>query len=113
MDLEAIDAAKKAQESDPNRPGTIAILAAAYLRSGQTAKGQRLFATMLQKQKAGEFPASWIAIAYRGIGDMENALRWLDKAMDERGVVLLSLKEAEAWDPLRSDPRFASLLKRI
>lgn len=110
---EAIGAAKKALESDANRPGPLAVLAVAYTRSGQAAEGRRLLAEMLDKQKRGEFPAARIADAYADLGDKENALYWLEKALEERSSVLLTLKVSEEWDFLRSDPRFSALFQRM
>jgi hypothetical protein len=54
-----------------------------------------------------------IARVYAGLGDNEKALMWLGKAYQERGGSLDYLK-VEPWvDPLRDDPRFQDLLRRM
>jgi TolB-like protein/DNA-binding winged helix-turn-helix (wHTH) protein len=55
----------------------------------------------------------FIAGAYLDLGDKDHALEWLDKAYRERSSVLFSIKVDPTWDPLRSDPRFQDLLRRM
>ena len=46
-------------------------------------------------------------------GDRDNAFRWLEKAYQERDWCILYLKADPVWEPIRSDPRFANLLRRV
>jgi hypothetical protein len=48
-----------------------------------------------------------------GLGNRENALAWLEKEYQEHDDGLLELKEDPIYDPLRSDPRFQDLLRRM
>ena len=50
---------------------------------------------------------------YAGLGDKDQAFAWLEKAYEERSTGLYWLKVDPIWDPLRSDPRFNDLLRRI
>jgi hypothetical protein len=54
-----------------------------------------------------------VAIIYIGLGEKDQALQWLEKAYDERLWEMGMLKVAPVFDPLRSDPRFAVLLRRV
>jgi TolB-like protein/Tfp pilus assembly protein PilF len=54
-----------------------------------------------------------VGLAYAAAGDRDSALNWLEKAVDERAPWLPELKIEPIYDPLRSDPRFAVLLKRV
>lgn len=54
-----------------------------------------------------------IALAYSAASDREAALSWLGKAVDEHAPWVPELKMEPTYDPLRSDPRFAALLKRV
>ena len=47
------------------------------------------------------------------LGDRGRALDWLERAYEEHSWDLVFLKETPAWDPLRSDPRFTELLRRL
>ncbi len=51
--------------------------------------------------------------AHLGMGDKEEALADLDKAYAGHSNVLTTLKVEPAFDPLRSDPRFQDLLRRV
>jgi hypothetical protein len=52
------------------------------------------------------------ALAYLGLGDKERCFSWLEKAYQEKSTIIFSMKIDPIWDPLRSDPRFADLLRR-
>ncbi len=47
------------------------------------------------------------------IGETEEAMTWLERAYGERDPLLLVIKTDPLLDPLRSDPRFQDLLRRI
>ncbi len=47
------------------------------------------------------------------IGETEQAMTWLERAYEERAPTLLMAKVDPILDPLRSDPRFQDLLRRI
>lgn len=55
----------------------------------------------------------FIAGTYITLGDKDHAFEWLDKAYQERSPVLFAIKVDPSWDPLRSDPRFQDLLRRM
>ena len=55
-----------------------------------------------------------IATIYIGLGEKEAALTWLEHAYERRDVHLLSfLKVSDIYDPLRDEPRFKALLKKM
>jgi serine/threonine protein kinase/Tfp pilus assembly protein PilF len=54
-----------------------------------------------------------IAAIYTGLGETDQAIEWLEKAYEERSILLLYLNIESLWDPLRSDPRFQDLLRRM
>jgi hypothetical protein len=58
-------------------------------------------------------PAFSFAVIYLGLGEKDQAFAWLEKAYEDRSSLILFLKGDPIWDPLRSDPRFADLLRRI
>ncbi len=57
--------------------------------------------------------AYWIASESARIGETEEAMTWLERAYEERQPLLLLVKTGANMDPLRSDPRFHDLLRRI
>lgn len=54
-----------------------------------------------------------IAITYAGLGEFDEAFKWLEKAYKDRNNWLVWLKADPRLDPLRDDPRFTSLLQRV
>lgn len=54
-----------------------------------------------------------IAMLYASAGDHENALRWLDRAYRDHAFGLIFANLAPAYDPLRDDPRFQDLMRRV
>lgn len=63
----------------------------------------------------GQNPRAYYTIAgvYAGLGDKEHTIGWLEKAYEVRHELLIYLKADPRFDPLRSDPRFHDLLRRI
>jgi hypothetical protein len=54
-----------------------------------------------------------IATVYAGLGDRDKAFEWLEKAYQERSPRLTWLKVEPMLDSIRSDPRYADLLRRM
>jgi tetratricopeptide (TPR) repeat protein len=68
----------------------------------------------LQAQdKAGHSSAYNISDAYADLGEKDQAFQWLNTAYEERDEGLLGLKTDFTLDPLRSDPRFAELVRKV
>ncbi len=67
------------------------------------------------KETAKRGPASPLTFAsiYSRLGDKDQAFAWLEKAYEEHSGPLIYLKVSPDYDPLRSDPRFQSLLRRM
>ena len=53
------------------------------------------------------------AIIYTGLGDNDQAFEWLAKCVEQRTMILVHLKSRPLFDPLRSDPRYATLLRNM
>jgi eukaryotic-like serine/threonine-protein kinase len=65
------------------------------------------------QRKTGYSPAYGIANMYAELGEKDQAFRWFDTAYQERDLYLLGLK-TDFWDdPIRSDPRFAELVRKV
>jgi TolB-like protein/Tfp pilus assembly protein PilF len=89
------------------------ILAAAYARGGQHEKTLRLREELTRKSEDTFIAASVFAMLSMAIGDLEQTFEWLDKAYDERDSGLATLYSHPAFLPIRSDPRFQALLRRM
>ncbi len=96
-----------------NDPVTLSAAAHAYGKAGERRKALEILSE-LESQSSQEYEQAFhIAQIYLGLGDHEQALAWLEKACDERSVWLIWLGVDPKFDPLRSDPRFEDLLRRV
>jgi TolB-like protein/DNA-binding winged helix-turn-helix (wHTH) protein/Flp pilus assembly protein TadD len=108
---EAVAELQKAVKLSGNSPTCIANLARAYVASGKRAEAVTLLNTLIKRSTTGYSNASEIAMIYASLGDTDQAMNWLDKSFEDRfnpGVLL-----RPGFDPLRSDPRFQSLVHRV
>ena len=110
---QAIPVLEKAAALSHRSPGALGILARAYARAGRRSHALRLIAELRQRSRKGYVPAGAMVNAYLGIGDNEQAFVWLEKAYQEQSNMLQFIKVHPFFDPIRSDPRFASLVHRI
>ncbi len=88
----------------------MAIMAHIYGRMGRTAEARSLLSEVLSRGDAAPY---YIALAYVGLGENDNAFKWLDKALHERSGPFNELNADPMFDRLRPDPRFSALLRRM
>jgi TolB-like protein/DNA-binding winged helix-turn-helix (wHTH) protein/Tfp pilus assembly protein PilF len=94
-------------------PYNAAMLGEAYALSGDKSRARQILAELQDRAKREEVSALYPAIVYAGLGEKDAAFAGLEEAFQERPTYLLGLKTAALYDPLRSDPRFDDLLKRL
>jgi hypothetical protein len=56
---------------------------------------------------------SYLAILHAGLGEKDQAFAWLERAYQRHEWGLIYLRVSPFFDPLRSDPRFTQLLKKV
>jgi pentatricopeptide repeat protein len=110
---EAIPVLEKADALSKGGPAIDGILVRAYARAGRRGDALRLLEQMKKRREAGYFPAAAFVNAYLGLGDKEQAFVWLGEAVKERSNILQFVKTHPFFDPIRSDPRFVDLERRI
>jgi len=94
-------------------PEPLAQLAYAYARAGELRKARQLLATLLQRGQRDYVSPYNIAIILVGLGEDEQALAWLEKAVDDRSEWVLFLGVDPRLDALRAHPRFQALLDQV
>ncbi len=94
------------------QPEVAAELKRVYTTSGT--KGVHLWSIAQDSNpaKPGYNPVG-VAENYAQLGDKDKAFDWLEKAYGQRASELIFLKVDAPWDSLRSDPRYADLVRRI
>ena len=86
-----------------------------YAYAGKLEEAQQILRQMHELRERGSVPALWVAYCHIGLGEVEEVFVWLEKALVERNgeLVFLGAFPPEWMIPLRQDPRFADLLRRI
>ncbi|HTZ82907.1 MAG TPA: hypothetical protein VMB66_06940, partial [Candidatus Acidoferrales bacterium] len=85
----------------------------AYAVSGKRESAYRMLETLEMRHAQGVAPPVSIAILCGALGRPNDAFVWLDKAYQERDPQLTYIKVGRRFDPLRNDPRFDQLLRRV
>ena len=85
----------------------------AYARMGDRARGGEYARQILNDTAKTYFPLYSLAILYTQLGQKDRAMECLDKAIQKHELYLIQAKLNPYFDPLRSDPRFIALLKKI
>ncbi len=88
-------------------------IAQAYQRVGLRGWFQKALEQNEERLKHGYVSPYVMATVYGQLGDKDRAFEWLKKAHEERDYYLSWIKVDPEVDPLRSDPRFQELLRRM
>ena len=110
---DAIPVLEKAISVSPGSPAVTGILIRAYAHAGRRSDALRLLADLKLRRKEGYIPSAAFVNAYLGLGDNEQAFYWLEQAYKEQSNILQFLKTHPYFDPIRGDPRFAELVRRV
>ncbi|MGH9737682.1 MAG: tetratricopeptide repeat protein [Candidatus Acidiferrales bacterium] len=109
----AIPVLERAVSMSHSGPGPLGALVRAYAHAGRRADALRILAELKARRKPGYVPAAAFVNAYLGLGDNDEAFFWLEQAYKEQSNMLQFVKVHPYFDPIRSDPRFADLVRRV
>lgn len=93
-------------------PLMMSLLGHAYAASGKRSEALRILAD-LDKEKQRYVSPYTVATIYAGLGEKDQAFKWLEKAFEDRDIWLMNLRVDPLLKSLRSDKRFTDLLQRI
>ena len=90
------------------------LLAQVYVRMGRREDAQEQVRDLerLAGGTEGQVEVS-AALAHAALGNVDEAFECIDRAIEARDSVVVSLPTYSGWDPLRSDPRFEVILRRL
>jgi tetratricopeptide (TPR) repeat protein len=94
-------------------PGSFGDVGQALALSGRRAEALAELDRVLKLSTQRYIPAGDIASIYASLGDTENALAWLDRALQQRASMLGFLAQNPAFDGLHGDARFAAIVDRV
>lgn len=104
---------EKAVSVSDRSPAIIAILIRAYAHAGRRADALRLLAELKRRRQAGYVTPAAFVNAYLGLDEYDEAFAWLAQAHQEQSNSLQFLKVQPFYDPIREDPRFKDLVRRV
>lgn len=118
MTEQAIATLQRALNFSDRDPVVLGALAHAYARAGRQEEALKLVGEMkrldvrleAEGRSIPSYPFVW---AYAGLGEIEQAFAWLEKAYQERRPRMYLLNVDPLLDPLRSDPRFQDIVRRV
>ena len=90
-----------------------ARLAYGYAMSKKREEAQSRLGELIERSKREYVSPGDLATVYAGLGEKDKAFEWLEKGYKERFVRMSYLEVDPTWDSIRSDPRFADLLRRV
>lgn len=91
----------------------LASLAGVYGLAGRRDEAFKLIDELKARARLRYVPSSLFAQAYLGLGETNQALRWMERAYEEHDQGMVYIKTYPGWDPLRSEPRFQALVLRM
>ena len=94
-------------------PAALGSLGYLYAMSGKRDEARQVLAELSQAAKEQFVSPYAIAMVYVGLGEKDQAFAWLEKAYEVQDESLGFMRFDFWMDPLRSDPRYASLMKRL
>jgi tetratricopeptide (TPR) repeat protein len=110
---EAVMAAEKAVDLSHRAPGALGILGLAYGLAGNKTEATKILKELLELNKSRYVTAAALVNVYIGLGDKDQTFVWLEKAYQERSNYIAYVEVFPILDPVRSDRRFADLVRRV
>ena len=108
----AIAEFQKAKSLDP-QPWFEGALTYACARAGDRAKAEQMLRDWDDRVKQRYLSPGLRALLHLGLGEKDKGLDWLEKGFEEQDGFCCGLKVYPGFDPLRDEPRFQALLKKV
>ena len=94
-------------------PGSLELLATAHARAGHRAEALRLLDELKKGQQAGQVQATSFINPNLALANYDEAFVWFERAYQQREGILRWLRVHPFFDPVREDPRFKDLVRRV
>jgi tetratricopeptide (TPR) repeat protein len=109
----AIAEFKAACALEPSNDWCLALIGHAYAVAGQRMQAVGILNQLMEARRKRQVDPYYMGLIYVGLGDKDRAFEWFEKAYQEKTEELLMLKVEPQLDPVRSDPRFHNLVRRL
>jgi serine/threonine-protein kinase len=103
---------EKAKGERKNDSVLISSTGMVYAAQGKQSEALQTIEELEEMSGATLSEAHWIAKIYAALNEKEQALLWLERGL-AAGAIGAFYKDDPVWDPIRSDPQFTDLLRRM
>ena len=110
---EAIAMLQKGRSLSGDIPNILGALGQTYAMASRPTDARRLLDELSELAKRRYVSSTCFALIHLGLGEKEKSLDWLETAARGHEMALSALKVHPAYDPLRAEPRFQALLRKI
>ena len=110
---DALVPAQKALELAKRSNASLAFLGHVYARMGRRAEAESIIKELQDRYDKQQADGRDVAVVYAGLDEKDQAFTWLEKAFKDRSTFLAILRLEPSFDPLKNDPRWNELLRRV
>ena len=110
---EAIEAQRRALELSGGLPLILGWLGLALGQPGEIKEAREVLDQLHEISKTSYVPPTSFAWTYFGLGEIDEAFVWLDRAVDGRDHMMVPIKSYPFFDSIREDPRYLALLRKM
>ncbi len=96
-------------------PGDLTVqgeLGYVYARMGRTGDAEKIRKELVAESQRRYVSGCYVAMLYIGLGRKDEAIGWLERAYEQKDYQLSWMSVSPVYDPIRSDARFAALMRR-
>ena len=113
MHNETIEQCRKALSLAGRTSNVLSLMGHAYAQSGRRDEAIKILKELLERSKNEYISPYDLAIIHLGLEDKKSALEQLEKAYDDRAGWMIYLNVEPVFDPIRSEPRFIALVRKM
>ncbi|HTM42460.1 MAG TPA: winged helix-turn-helix domain-containing protein [Terriglobales bacterium] len=110
---DAISQLRKAAGRSGNAPLVLGYLGMALARSGDFVSARSVLADLYDAASQLYIPPTSLGTIHLGLGEIDKVFTCLERAIDDRDPIIIPIKTDPSLDPLRADPRFTALLRKM
>jgi serine/threonine protein kinase/tetratricopeptide (TPR) repeat protein len=110
---EAVDLAERALQVHGRYPLSLAWAGAVLAMTGRRDAARGILVELEAMAAKTPSAAGPLTVVNSALGNLDEAFRWADRAIDQRDQQVIGLKNTPMFESLRSDPRYPALLRRM
>lgn len=110
---EGIPELRKGVELSNGAPVWLGWLGLGLAQNGYVSEARAILAQLHAAAEETYIPASCFAWIHLGLGELGEAFAWMNRAVDDRDQMMTPIRSYPFFDPIRADPRFAALLRKM